>query len=295
MPFIITGPTIRPGQESHVMVNGLDFYPTILSWTGTKKPKGQNLDGSDLSELLQKHPRNPDLVKDKNGKARKFYGWHFPMALLSNQRFIDGWKLIKNWMPGRPKYELYQLHGDSTKKTQGGRKELFRRIEAMEKRVDIEEANNLAKKMPGKVEVMSKELYRRLNAMNASYPFKNPSYKGSLEGKDLVCKGISTGKNGNRVWAEYESGGAEVVKGFFLVYTLNGGHKSEEWYIKKASLQGSRVESELPDNSTHYVFNFIDENNFLVSYPEMPDLLEVGKLKGKNPFSKAAIKSQLDN
>ena len=113
-----------------------------------------------------------------------------------------------------------------------------------------------------------------------SYPFKNPSYKGSLEGKDLVCKGISTGKNGNRVWAEYESGGAEVVKGF-LVYTLNGGQKSEEWYIKKASLQGSRVESELPDNSTHYVFNFIDENNFLVSYPEMPDLLEVGKLKGK--------------
>ena len=53
VPFIITGPTIRPGQESHVMVNGLDFYPTILSWTGTKKPKGQNLDGSDLSELCK--------------------------------------------------------------------------------------------------------------------------------------------------------------------------------------------------------------------------------------------------
>ena len=52
VPFIITGPTILPGQESHVMVNGLDFYPTILSWTGTKKPKDQNLDGADLSELL---------------------------------------------------------------------------------------------------------------------------------------------------------------------------------------------------------------------------------------------------
>ena len=109
---------------------------------------------------------------------------------------------------------------------------MFRRIEAMEKRVDIEEANNLAKKMPGKVEVMSKELYSRLNAMNASYPFKNPSYKGSLEGKDLVCKGISTGKNGNRVWAEYESGGAEVVKGF-LVYTLNGGQKVKSGTSRK--------------------------------------------------------------
>ena len=135
------------------------------------------------------------------------------------------------------------------------------RIEVMEKRVDIEEANNLAKKMPGKVEAMVKN-YIVGNAMNASYPFKNPRYKGSLEGKDLVCKGISTGKNGNRVWAEYESGGAEVVKGFLVI--LNGGQKSEEWYIKKASLQGSRVESELPDNSTHYVFNFIDENNFFL-------------------------------
>ena len=61
VPFIITGPTIRAGQESHVMVNGLDFYPTILSWTSTQKPKGQRLDGSDLSDLLHKYPRNPDL------------------------------------------------------------------------------------------------------------------------------------------------------------------------------------------------------------------------------------------
>ena len=43
------------------MVNGLDFYPTILSWTGTKKPKDQNLDGSDLSELLHKHRETPIL------------------------------------------------------------------------------------------------------------------------------------------------------------------------------------------------------------------------------------------
>ena len=47
------------------MVNGLDFYPTILSWTSTQKPKGQRLDGTDLSVLLHKHPRNLDLVKDK--------------------------------------------------------------------------------------------------------------------------------------------------------------------------------------------------------------------------------------
>jgi arylsulfatase A-like enzyme len=56
VPFIISGPGIGAGQESDVMVNGLDFYPTILSWTGTKRPKGQNLDGADLSTLLSHRP-----------------------------------------------------------------------------------------------------------------------------------------------------------------------------------------------------------------------------------------------
>ena len=110
VPLIITGPTIRPGQESHVMVNGLDFYPTILSWTGTKKPKNLNLDGSDLSELLHKHPRNPDLVKDNNGNPRNSMVWHFPHGVAQQSTIrMDGWKLIKNWMPGRPEFELYQL------------------------------------------------------------------------------------------------------------------------------------------------------------------------------------------
>ena len=77
-------------------------------------------------------------------------------------------------MPSRPEFELYQLHEESAKQLKGGRKELFRRMRAMEKRVDIEESNNLADKMPERVEAMSKELFRRLDAMNASYPYFNP-------------------------------------------------------------------------------------------------------------------------
>jgi hypothetical protein len=34
----------------------------------------------------------------------------------------------------------------------------------------------------------------------------------------------------------------------------------------------------------------VDEHNFLVSYPEMPDMLEAGKKKGQGPYSNAAIK-----
>ena len=67
--------------------------------------------------------------------------------------------------------------------------------------------------------------------MNASIRLKNPRYKGSLEGKDLVCKGKHR-KKWKPGLAEYESGGAEVVKGF-LVYTLNGGQKSEEVHRKQ--------------------------------------------------------------
>ena len=290
VPLIITGPTIRSGQESHVMINGLDFYPTILSWTGTKKPMDQSLDGSDLSQLLQKHPRNPDLVKEKNGKTRNSMVWHFPHGVAQQSTIrVDGWKLIKNWMPGRPEYELYQLYEDSVKKAKGGRKELLLRIEVMGKRVDIEEANNLAEKMPEKVEAMSKELYKRLNAMNASYPFFNPSYKGSLPHKEKICVPQKQGSKGRDVWAEFKTNGSKVERAQ-IAYTLNGGQKSEEWYITNARVEGNKVTGNLPFNTTHYVFNLIDENNFLISYPEMPDMLSAGNRKGKIPYSQNAFK-----
>ncbi len=293
VPLIITGPTIRPGQESHVMVNGLDFYPTILSWTGTKKPKDQNLDGSDLSELLHKHPRNPDLVKEKDGKPRNAMVWHFPHGVAQQSTIrVNGWKLIKNWMPGRPEYELYQLHGDSSKSSkESGRKELIRRMEAMEKRVDIEEANDLAQKMPEKVEAMSLELFRRLNAMKASYPYFNPHFKGPLPHKEKVCNALEHGREGQKVWARFEERGSKVVKGQ-IVYTLNGGEKSEEWYLSPAQVKGNRLVGTLPRGATHYVFNLVDERNFLVSYPEMPDMMSGGNGRGKTKYSVQAFKSK---
>jgi uncharacterized sulfatase len=36
VPLIIAGPNIPQGVQSDVMVNGLDFYPTLLSLTGTE-------------------------------------------------------------------------------------------------------------------------------------------------------------------------------------------------------------------------------------------------------------------
>ena len=53
----------------------------------------------------------------------------------------------------------------------------------------------------------------------------------------------------------------------------------EEWYVAPARIDGDRVIAELPEGTTHYVFNFIDEHNFLVSYPEVADMILAGKRK----------------
>ncbi len=276
VPFIITGPKIKANQKSNVMVNGLDFYPTILGWTGTQRPREQNLDGSDLSKFLEINPQSASLVKDSMGEIRNSMIWHFPHGVAQQSTLrVNGWKLVYNYMPTKPKLELYQL---------------YKNYPNPSSRFDIEEAENLVAEMPDKAEQMRKELFRRLDEMNASYPYKNPHYKGQLLHKDKVCVGVANGmdREGNSVWAQFKGRGSKVVKGQ-LVYTLNGGEKSEEWYVKKALIKGSRLVAKLPSNATHYVFNFVDEHNFLVSYPEMPDLLEAGKQKGKGPYSSSAF------
>ena len=70
-----------------------------------------------------------------------------------------------------------------------------------------------------------------------------------------------------------------------LLYTLNGGEKSEEWYRAPAKVKGNRLEAKLPKGASHYVFNLIDENNFLVSYPQMVDMLTAGSRKPKGTYS----------
>ena len=137
---------------------------------------------------------------------------------------------------------------------------------------------------------MSKELFRRLDSMQASYPYFNPHFKLSLPHKEKVCKALEHGREGPKVWARFEERGSKVAKGQ-IVYTLNGGEKSEEWYLAPAQVKGDRLVGTLPQGATHYVFNFVDERNFLVSYPDMPDMKSGGNGRGKAKYSVAAFKS----
>ena len=275
VPFIICGPDIKGEQESEVMVNGLDFFPTILSWTKTKKPSGVKFDGCNLSNFLKQNPKDYNLVIQGNGKPRESMIWHFPHGVAQESTIREnGWKLIYNYMPGRPQLQLFQLYDNYPQDP---------------KRVDIEESKNLAEKFPQKAKSLREKLFEQLLHMRASFPFFNPSYKGSLPHKEKICVPQKNGRKGREVWAEFKLNGSKVVRAQ-IAYTLNGGHKSEEWYLTEAVVDGKRVTGKLPLQTTHYVFNFIDEHNFLISYPDMPDKLNAGTRKGKISYSQKAFK-----
>jgi uncharacterized sulfatase len=270
VPLIITGPSIKAGVQSDVMVNGLDFYPTILTLTGTEKPEDKSLDGLDITELLLNDPADPSLVKEEDGKARDTMVWHFPnsVALESTIR-VNGFKLVRNYNhindARTEPFELYELYGKDGK------------------RVDIEEAKNLAASMPEKVKELDDKLTEILTEMQASYPYYNPNHPKGLPNQDKVCKVLSHKQSGDSVTFKYRGNGAKVLRAN-LLYTMNSGDKSEEWFRIPAEITSKGVvTAKLPEGTTHYLINLIDENNFLRSYPEVTRIKD-----GKN-YSKQAL------
>ena len=271
VPLIITGPGIAEGVQSEVMVNGLDFYPTILSLVGADKPEGKSLDGCDLKKLLLEDATDPSLVLAKDGSARDTMVWHFPhsVAMESTIRMGD-YKLIRRYEEVTEKegsgLSLFRLYNSKGEKSE---------------RVDIEESKDLAAEHPKKALAMNERLTTILTEMKASYPYFNSKCRHNLPHKDKVPKVTSNEQEGKVVKFTYEEQGAKVVRAN-LIYTDNGGHRYEEWYREPAKLLADgRVEARLPRKTSHYFINLIDENGFLVSYPEVPDSLTLKKTKAK--------------
>jgi arylsulfatase A-like enzyme len=270
VPLFIAGPGIKKGVQSDVVVNGLDFYPTILSLLNIDTPKDKHLDGDDLSTLLLKDPTDAKLVLDKNGTERNTMMWHFPHASYQSTLRFGDYKFIKNYdyknNPKTPEFELYRLYDSSKKTTQ---------------RVDIEEANNLATSDPRATKEMNAKLTSILTEMKASYPSYNPNYTKELEHKKTVPKVITATKKNNLVTFTYKENGAKVARAN-LIYTTNGEHRYEEWFKADAQINANgTVTTLLPKGTTHYIINLIDEHNFLVSYPEIPSKKTLKKVKKK--------------
>jgi len=277
VPLIITGPKINQGVESNVMVNGLDFYPTILSLTGTPYPKNKTLDGADLSNLLLQDPMDSDLIKDKKGKTRDTMIWHFPnsSAFESTIR-VGGYKLVRNYnhryYKDNPEQEMYQL---------------YRTIDGEQVRVDIEEANNLVDKFPKLTKELDDKLSAELEEMKASFPYYNPHARHVGPEKLKVPQVTSHDVKGQTIHFKFREKGAKVIRAD-LIYTLNGNERHEEWFRIVGPQNFSQgVSFSFPSGATHCFLNLIDENNFLVSYPETPDYASLSKTKEK--FAKFAI------
>ena len=255
VPLMIAGPNIPAGVQSNVMINGLDFFPSILSLTGTKAPANKKFDGCDIAPLLLGDPTKETLVKHPDGSVRDTMVWHFPHGGSNESTIIqNGYKLIRNYdhidKPENPPLELFQLYEKN-------------------KRVDIEEAKNLIATKPEKAKAMNEKLTAILTEMKASHSSYNPNFRGKLPHQEKAPSITNVTEEKGNITVTVKENGASI-KLSHLIYTLNGGGKDEEWFqAPLTKIDNSTYAIKAPKGTTHYFINLIDEHKFLRSHPEV--------------------------
>ncbi|WP_179351290.1 sulfatase [Winogradskyella vidalii] len=264
VPMVISGPDIPKAKTKDVLINQLDFFPTILNLTNSKIPAeySVNLDGLDISNVLLS---NESVVKNNKGETREALWWHFPHnqdhQMQSAIRRGD-YKLYKNHIEGN--YELYRLYNNG-------------------KRADLEEMHDIADKSPEVVKDLSSKLEKYLKDYNAQYPYKSPS-KFKSEGNNgtvasipvIVSDAFDT--NSRKVSITLEKGKTKVIEPYALVKIAtklkkkkNGKTgkygKHDTTYIK-IPLESGKNNLEytftVPEGVIEYGVILIDENRFMV-------------------------------
>ncbi len=261
VPLVITGPDI-PVNEFDNVVNGLDFFPTILSLTGTTiaDDLADDFDGVDLTPLLK---GESTIVTDVNGNERTDLFWHYPNANDDKSKSAircGNYKLYKKYIDGS--YEAFQLYNDDGSFN------------------DIEEFINVIDNMPvsTKDELITK-LETFLTDNNAEYPTWNPDYTGPdapLPHQELVpsVASVSYNQDNNIATATItENPGEAKIAVATLLYKENTTAEDDEWFeLEETTINGNIITAEVPINATAIVFNMIDENNFLVLSEEWDQL-----------------------
>ena len=268
VPLIITGPGIPADVQTQVMVNGLDFYPTILSLVGAPKPKGKIFDGCDLKPLLTQDPCDPTLVQTSDGKVRDTMFWHFPQMEKSSSIRSGDYKLLRRYEDIPASLELTRLYNSDSGRTVRG---------------DIEESLNLAATLPEKVAELDQRLDGLLNQHGGRRPYLNPKSSASLRGKHKVPVVLECQQHDSKVCVTYQHNGTDVAYAD-LIYSQNDGR---EWLRASGELNDdSKATFDLPKGITHYFINLVDENNFMVVYPHI-DLSKMNR--DGEEFSDVAI------
>lgn len=126
-------------------VIGHDFYPTLLSMAGIKKDENMQIDGIDLSDLLE---------KDATPEREEIF-WHYPhyhgSAWKPGAAIRQGdWKLIEFYETNT--VELYNLSED------------------------ISESNDLSMEFTDKVKALQLRLHELQKSINAKQAIPNPDF-----------------------------------------------------------------------------------------------------------------------
>ena len=143
VPFIVRWPGVtQPGSTDDTPITSVDIFPTVVEAVEAGLPKDRTIDGKSLKPLLS---RTGSLDRDA------IY-WHFP-----HYRHAPGpysiiregdWKYIK-WYEGPT--ALFNLSKD------------------------LGEKNNLAAKMPDKVNALDSKLMQHLKSIDAKIPISKPA------------------------------------------------------------------------------------------------------------------------
>jgi len=147
VPLMVRWPGhIQPGTTSDAVVGPIDLYPTILDALNIDRAESQTIDGESILPVLQ---QTGELQREA------YFTW-FPHLVPAVSVRQGDWKLIRRFEP-HPKYpevrELYNLKND------------------------IGEMNNLAAKMPEKVQELDDLIDDFVERTGALYPQPNPNYK----------------------------------------------------------------------------------------------------------------------
>lgn len=149
VPFIVSWPGVtKPGSTCDVPVISMDLYPTIMEAAGATTFVEHGLDGVDLSPVLL---QSGDLPRDE-------LFWHYPHYQHYQQGGTTPYSAIR-----KADFKLIEFHDDN-------------RVELYNLRDDIGETNNLAEKMPEKVDELRDRLHAWRTEVDAQMPTRNPNY-----------------------------------------------------------------------------------------------------------------------
>lgn len=146
VPLIIKWPgMVDAGKVSSELITSVDYFPTIAEVSGAQLPEGREIDGVSLVKHLKSG--------GKKRLARKAIYWHFPHYRHNPGPYSiireGAWKLIKFY---EGPMELFNL------------------------KKDLGEENNLAVKMPEKVNELDRKLMSHLKSIGAKIPKPNPAF-----------------------------------------------------------------------------------------------------------------------